>query len=365
VLLAGCIAYITRYRRAIGRISGSDSRETSSQARTSQRQSSNSSSDWIRGQQKPRGIERSRSRSSARRHRGSNSILHTPLIEILLLFVLISINAVAKLTLVWEQGEAITGLISWLYLVMIACLRPVAGRREAKLTCRLRGCSVLVYVVQWLVSALNLRSVLLATGHNIGDTLRFVRFATTSALVLLMISTKCSGCPRPDRVLGREDAKAVSPEAYASILSAGTFSWLDGLLWKGNAKLLELEDIWALLPQDKAAIVLEDFRATAKGTRLVWRLISHFKGKMAVQMCWALVTSILNFAPPLLIKGILGFLEKPASGSRSLAWLCVVGLAVSSILSAFAGGQAAWTGRRNGVHMRTIMVTGMAVAINC
>jgi hypothetical protein len=287
-----------------------------------------------------------------RRRRPSHVLQPVDILEILLLFISVGINIASKLTRTSDRTVAIAGISVWLYLLCLASLRPVARCWDAKLALQLRKCSILLYAVQWLLSTISL--ILLLKTRGPGHRSYIVSFAINSAIILSTIS---ASPPQSEGEELREDRLA-SPEASASILSTATFHWVSKLLWKGNKKRLNLNDIWNVLPQDRASAVLREFRETVSSTRLTWRLLHHFKGKLLVQMSWALVASLLSFAPALLLKPLLGSLENINNESLFLPWLLTFGLAISGILSGVANGQALWIGRRNSVQLRGILMNG-------
>ena len=127
-------------------------------------------------------------------------------------------------------------------------------------------------------------------------------------------------------------------------------------MWKGYKETYEMAKIWNLVPKDKAAQVLADYRQLKKTTKLTWHLMKHFKGLLALQCAYAVFGGFFTFAPTLLLKAILEYIEDPDSAPRNVIWLYVILLSFTDVLRSFADGQALWIGRKICIRLRAIII---------
>lgn len=70
---------------------------------------------------------------------------------------------------------------------------------------------------------------------------------------------------------GITDGLEPSREPLASLFSLATFSWVDGIVWKGFWEPFVVDGIWNLRNDDLAANVLTAFRQT-KYTTYPWNI---------------------------------------------------------------------------------------------
>src|SRR5271170_1677374 len=77
---------------------------------------------------------------------------------------------------------------------------------------------------------------------------------------------------------------------------------------------------------------------------------------LLAQGLWAIGFALVMFAPTLLLRQILRYVEDPTSHSREAAWFYVIGLFLASFGSSVANGQALWLGRRICLRLRAIVV---------
>jgi ABC-type multidrug transport system fused ATPase/permease subunit len=145
-------------------------------------------------------------------------------------------------------------------------------------------------------------------------------------------------------------------EPVASVFSLATFSWVDSIVWTGYKKTYELTDVWNLSSKDKAAAVIANYRQVKRTSSLAYHLLKHFKRGLLIQAGWAAISGFLTFAPTLLLKAILEYIEKPDLTPVNAAWFYVILLFVSGSLSALADGQALWIGRKICIRLRAVII---------
>jgi ABC transporter transmembrane region len=263
----------------------------------------------------------------------------------------------------WDDGDStkdISTLTAWIYVATLAWVRLLflCGRSDP--LPELWRHTASLYCVQWILTLTRSYYAGVSAVSSTAETLQVGEFILSSCLALIAVSTS-----NPQGVVITHQADmSPSEEPFASIISLATFSWVDTIVWRGNRKDFNLTDVWDLQRRDQAKHLLERFGRVPRSTRLLWRLLSHFKRNLAIQMSWSFLGALLTFAPTLFLKAILEYMENPQSSSRSTAWLYVTLLAVSGCMYGIADGQAAWTGRKNGMQMESILVAGKSRSIH-
>ncbi|KAK4235430.1 hypothetical protein C8A03DRAFT_36723 [Achaetomium macrosporum] len=279
------------------------------------------------------------------------------LVEELAVLGLIVINAVALATGAYgrERGgsiAAIAGLTVWVYVLLLTSLRLFMGNTPRRVP-RIWNHTAAIYAFQWLFTLVMFRSALVHPRQRITQTLVVAEFALTSLLFVMAISTRKGN---KTILLEWEDGIEPGRENLASLFSRYTFSWVDSIIWAGWKEPLDIKRVWNLLPRDKAATVLASYRQFKKTTSLSFHLVRYFKGLLLEQAAWAVMGGVLTFAPTLLLRAILQYVEDPAMAPRNVLWLYVILLPVTDILRSVCDGQALWIGRKICINIRAILV---------
>lgn len=84
--------------------------------------------------------------------------------------------------------------------------------------------------------------------------------------------------------------------------------------------------------------------------------MKHFKRDLAIQSAWAVFSSLFTFAPTLLLRVILQYVQSPEDTPKNVAWLFVVLLFVTAAISAIGSGQALYIGRRICIRLRAVII---------
>ncbi|KAJ1329797.1 ATP-binding cassette subfamily C (CFTR/MRP) member 1 [Microdochium nivale] len=284
--------------------------------------------------------------------RGENAIV---VAEALMVAALVAINIVALITHTFAgrgQLAATAGLLTWLYVLVLVSLRLFLGHTKWRIP-HLWNHTGIIYMCEWLFSVMIFRSALVRPSSRLAQILVIAEFSLTTVLFAMTATTR-----KGNKTVLMEWEGDIEPsrEPLASVFSLLTFSWIDPLLAKGYKVPLEMDHVWNLVPKDKAANVLAHYRQAVKTTSLVIHLCKYFQGMLASQCIWAVVSGFLTFAPTLLLKAILQYLEDPGDTPRSVLWLYVILLPVSDIIRSVADGQALWIGRKISVHIRAIII---------
>ncbi|KAH8908388.1 P-loop containing nucleoside triphosphate hydrolase protein [Coniochaeta sp. PMI_546] len=268
---------------------------------------------------------------------------------------LVVVNAIALATRSFGKGghiAAITGLSVWLYALALVSLRLFLGKTQWRLP-RLWNHTAAIYSLQWLFNIIVFRSVFIHPSSRTTQVLVIVEFALTSLLFGIAISTRRGN---KTVVLEWEDGIEPSKENLASLFSHYTFAWVDEIVWEGYKQPMDMSRVWNLLPRDKAAAVLDNYRHFKKTTFLALHLLKYFKGLLIVQSVWAVIGGALTFGPTLLLKLILEYVEDPTVAPRNVLWLYVILLPISDIARSVADAQALWIGRKICINIRAILV---------
>ncbi|EKD13485.1 uncharacterized protein L3040_008648 [Drepanopeziza brunnea f. sp. 'multigermtubi'] len=246
----------------------------------------------------------------------------------------------------------VVGIATWTYILALAISRLALS----KTSWRIPGVwnhTASLYTLIWIFSIVTFRSALIHPRSGTAQVLVISEFALTSFLFGITITTRKGN---KAVVLEWENDIEPSREPLASLLSIATFGWVDSIVWHGYQKTFELADVWNLMPKDKAAAVLADYRQLKKTTALTWHLMRYFRGILIVQCCYAFISAIFTCAPTLLLKSILEYIEDPDIAPRNVIWLFVILLAVTNLVRSLADQQALWIGRKICIRLRAIII---------
>ncbi|KAG9239368.1 hypothetical protein BJ875DRAFT_491652 [Amylocarpus encephaloides] len=284
--------------------------------------------------------------------RGQYTVL---VVELLGIVGVLSINIAAYILHAYgSKGTlaTIAGIVTWTYILILACFRLLLSNTKWRIP-RVWNHTAALYTALWLFSIIIFRSAIIHPRSRVQQALLISEFSLITLLFFIAITTRKGN---KAVVLEWEGSIEPSREPLASLFSIATFSWVDPIVWKGYRKTFELPDVWNLLPKDKAAAILADYRQLRKTSALTWHLARYFKGSLIIQCAYAVFSGLFTFAPTLLLKAILEYIEDPESTPRNVIWLYVILLSFTDILRSFADQQALWIGRKINIRLRAIMV---------
>ncbi|KAI1822918.1 multidrug resistance-associated protein [Xylaria intraflava] len=269
---------------------------------------------------------------------------------------LIAINAVALVTdtYVADHGgiASLAGLGTWVYVLVLAALRLTLGNTAWRVP-HLWNHTAIIYGLQWLFTVILFRSVLIHATSQLTQVLVVVSFLLTTLLLGIALTTRKGN---KTVLMEWEDNMEPSREPLASVLSLATFAWIDPILWQGYKEPLEMDKVWNLIPRDKAAAVLAHYRQVKKTTSLAFHLTKYFKRLLIAQCIYAIFSGFLAFAPTLLLRAILQYVESPNMAPRNVLWLLVILLPVTDIIRSLSDNQALWIGRKICIRIRAIII---------
>ncbi|KAJ0387812.1 hypothetical protein COL922a_001647 [Colletotrichum nupharicola] len=246
----------------------------------------------------------------------------------------------------------IVGLVNWVYVAILVTLRLFLGNTKSRVP-RIWNHTAFIYLFQWLFTIAIFRSVIVHPPPQLAQILVILEFALTTLLFGLAVTTRKGN---KTVLLEWEDGIEPSREPLASLFSLATFSWFDPLILRGYKETLEMKSVWNLIPKEKAAAVLADYRTLKRTGALSWHLIKYFKAELLSQFALAVLAGIFTFAPTMLLKAILEYVERPEGAPINVLWLYVILLPVLDIVRSFADGMALWIGRKICIRIRAIMV---------
>ncbi|KIV99658.1 uncharacterized protein PV09_08713 [Verruconis gallopava] len=251
------------------------------------------------------------------------------------------------------RTAAIAELATWAYVAVLASLRLLFSSTSKLSFPRLWYHTAFIYCALWISSALVFRSAIIRPRSKLAHVLAIVDFSLTSLLAIIALTSR-----KGNKAVKLEYEGDLQPskEQTASVLSLATFAWVDKIVWQGYKKAYEMSDVWNLAPRDKAQNLLQEYRQVKKTHILAWHLLSHFKRSLLIQGLWAALSGVLTFAPTMLLKAILQYVERPDQTPKNAAWFFVILLFVSGCLSALADGQALWIGRKICIRLRAIII---------
>jgi ABC-type multidrug transport system fused ATPase/permease subunit len=248
---------------------------------------------------------------------------------------------------------AVAEVAAWAYVAVLASLRLLFSSTSSFSFPRLWYHTAFIYSALWISSALVFRSTIIHPRSNLAQNLDIADFSLITLLAIIALTSR-----KGNKAVKLEYEGDMQPskEQTASVLSLATFGWVDKIVWQGYKKAYELADVWNLAPRDKAQNLLFEYRQVKKTHILAWHLLAHFKRSLIIQACWAALSGVLTFAPTLLLKAILQYVEQPDQTPKNAAWFFVILLFVSGCLSALADGQALWIGRKICIRIRAIII---------
>ncbi|KAF2184709.1 ATP-dependent bile acid permease-like protein [Zopfia rhizophila CBS 207.26] len=248
---------------------------------------------------------------------------------------------------------AIASITVWAYIATLASLRLLFSSTSKLSFPRLWYHTAFIYGFQWCFTILIFRSAIIHPRSPLAQRFAIVDFALTTLLFTIALTSRKGNKPVK---LEYEGDIEPAREPIASVLSLATFGWVDAIVWKGFRKTYELSDVWNLPPKDKAGTVIANYRQVKKTSILAFHLLKYFKRSLLIQASWAVMSGLLTFAPTLLLKAILEYVEAPEFTPKNAAWFYVILLFVSGCASALADGQALWLGRKICIRLRAVII---------
>ena len=250
------------------------------------------------------------------------------------------------------RNAAIVGLLTWMYTAALVSLRVLVTKSRWRMP-HLWNHTACIYSAQWLFTVVIFRSCLIHATARLTELLVTIEFVLVSLLFFIAVTTRKGN---KTVMMEYEDGAPPSRENLSSILSHYTFTWVDQIMWEGYKEPLEMDRIWALNPEDKAGTVLARYRQAKRTFGLAAHMLLYFKGDLFEQAWWAVMSGVFTFAPTMLLKAILEYVEHPDQAPRNVLWLLVILLPVTDLIRSFGDNRALWIGRKVCINIRAILV---------
>ncbi|KAF2158186.1 bile acid-transporting ATPase [Myriangium duriaei CBS 260.36] len=279
-----------------------------------------------------------------------------PVVEELAVVADLVLQIFALATGAWGKHGNVAGvasIITWIYITALVTARLLFTSKPRSTVPHIWWHTALLFFLEWFCAALLFRSQLTHPQSGLARALMISHFALVTLLSIIALGSRRGNAAIEVEYEGNLEP---SRELTASLFSMATFSWLDPLIIKGYKRTLELPDVWNLIPQDKAAKILADYRQLKKTTSLAFHLLRFFERPLLVQGAYAAVAGLLTFVPTLLLKVILEYVESPAINSASAAWFYVILLFVSTSTNALVNGQGFFIGRKICIQLRAVII---------
>lgn len=244
-------------------------------------------------------------------------------------------------------------LTCWSYIFALATARLLFPHSSKFPMPFLWGHTAALYMVNMLLVMVPVRAALI---HPVSELAQAFEVTKGACMLILFGIALSSRYGNKAVSLEAHDGLQPSREPLASLFSLMAFSWVDPIVWNGYWKALDINDVWDLRVDDFAVNVLAAFRQTKKTASLATTLLRHFQKDLLIQAAWAVLAAAFTFAPTLLLRVILEYVNNPGDTPKNVAWLFVILLFVTALINAIGQGQALYIGRRISIRLRAVII---------
>lgn len=252
-------------------------------------------------------------------------------------------------------GVSIVKLAYWAYLFAIVTIRVINLRRVNVRLPNLWVHSTTLYFLTFAPALLNLRTVLIGNTESDKEYWYYL-IDSVICIVLFFLNFTAKVGDKPSQIYLTSDGVPPSPEKISSILSFVTYSWINPLIYGSYRSSLKLDQVWGLRVDDYALPVLKSFEANKARAGFAFQLMSHFKWMLLLQMMWSILEAIIVFAPSVLLKQLLEYVDNPLNTPKSMAWTFVLLMPFFKFLDSVCSGSALFLGRRICARMKAILI---------
>lgn len=244
----------------------------------------------------------------------------------------------------------------WGYALLVCTIRLLnissSGSRQLP---NLWRQSVLLYSFTFLASCFTFRSVLIGSIDDQVLAYYYKTYFVACTILVCSIYTASIG-DKPARLYVTSDGAAPSPEKTTSLLNLMTYDWLTAMVIKAYRSGLQINDVWSLSEEDYAFNIVQGFEKMQSSYKFMGRLFKYFKTLLLVQAFWTCLDSFLVFAPSILLKKILEYVDDQQSNPKSLAWLFVFLLLFFKLASSSVSGRSLFLGRKLCIRLKAIII---------
>ncbi|KAI7818635.1 P-loop containing nucleoside triphosphate hydrolase protein [Gamsiella multidivaricata] len=186
------------------------------------------------------------------------------------------------------------------------------------------------------------------------------------ALLFAVFALECA--KKDSQIRLREDSHEKCPEEEANVFSIISFNWVTGLMRKGYAKPLTMDDLWQLRTDDRSSNVSASFAEAwdselrKENSSLSKALAKAFGKQFYIAGIWKLINDTLGFMQPLLLRRMLLFVmsydtPEPQPLYRGYTLACL--MFVCSLLQTTVVQQYFHLCFRTGMNIRAALVTAI------
>lgn len=220
------------------------------------------------------------------------------------------------------------------------------------------------YVVSLLVECFKLRTQVVVGNYTLSPKLEvtFFSLSIVTQIILVVYSFLLTPLKEVFNLYARNCPTYPCPEAYESVLSIATFSWVMPLLRYGYHQTIEPADVWDLRPEEKCQTLCEGFLQFPLTLTFLSKIILYFKRELVCQAFFSLVTLVFGFAMPIILHEFLVLMEdnnRPIPfglQSTEYATYLIVSLFIFGSLKSVTDCQALFYGRRVGIQVKSIVM---------
>ncbi|RUS20234.1 hypothetical protein BC937DRAFT_95643 [Endogone sp. FLAS-F59071] len=253
----------------------------------------------------------------------------------------------------------LAGVLPWTYVIILQVLHYTH-----KLTTNTALYQILSVVIALTISALFKLSLLLnELPSYLYLPLDFVLGGIVNTVLCVLILVAAGTIPAElDKKLVIEtgigyfsEKHRLGEEATASALSQATFSWVNKLIWQGNKKPLETDDIPEVLPTIRVRYTWKEFQRVKPAWTLFYRLALFIGPDYLKIVPLSFVQVGLDFTTPYLLQLLLEYFQHPEGIPKSKAFFYVALMLVAQISATLLRSQIFYITRRIDVYIRTAL----------
>ncbi|GJJ71293.1 ATP-binding cassette, subfamily C (CFTR/MRP), member 1 [Entomortierella parvispora] len=256
--------------------------------------------------------------------------------------------------------EAASAMLEVLVLAFALALTVLENKKSF-----LSSNTLLVFwPLSMIATGIRLRTLVIGcpSTSQIDTQLYGAKFALTFLVFVLECARKDAGIR-----LGEDDFTKC-PEDEANIFSIASFHWVTGLMRKGYAKPLTMDDLWVLRKQDRSNTASMTFsetwekECTKEIPSLIRAISSAFGRPFYIAGIWKLANDLLGFSQPMLLREFLIFVrsyksEDPLPLYRGYTIACL--MLACSVSQTTVLHQYFHLCFRTGMHIRSGLVTAI------
>ncbi|KAK9454724.1 hypothetical protein V1511DRAFT_361560 [Dipodascopsis uninucleata] len=216
--------------------------------------------------------------------------------------------------------------------------------------------AVFIYYSMWVLTVLNVRSDIIYPSTDFSRFIIVFDLICFSVLMIVAIFT-----PLRDRPAYQLSSEKYNPPplVYASVFDIITFSWVNSIVKRGYSHIITMDDVWDLAEDVQSAYLMPRYLKAKQNHSMLYGVVKYFKFRLLYGIVLSMTYSISSFAPTILVRKILIYLEDTSQTPRHMAWTYVVLLFIFAVINATCSAQTLWTFRRTSISMRAVIIADL------